>query len=101
MVADEPEPFQHLAEGRAGRLRPGWGGLARVRGVAHHQQQDPDRDPKVAASSAKAQPGPTAATTAPPRAGPARRNAAGRTNWSSKFASTSRSVGTISGTIAS
>ncbi len=40
----------------------------------------------VAASNANATPVPTAATSVPPSAGPARRRAIGRTNWSSAFA---------------
>jgi hypothetical protein len=54
-----------------------------------------------AASTANAPPAPIQATRTPPSAGPARRSAIGRTNWSSEFAAASSSAGTTSGTIAS
>ena len=52
-------------------------------------------------SSAKAQPTPTPAMRKPPSAGPARRRATGRMNWSSEFACGSSEAGRTSGTIAS
>ena len=55
----------------------------------------------VAASNRNALPVPPSAMTQPAIAGPARRKVAGRTNWSSAFASARRSPGTSSGTIAS
>ncbi len=54
-----------------------------------------------AASSANAEPAPRAATSTPPIAGPARRSASGRTNWSSELACPSSSAGSSSGTSAS
>jgi hypothetical protein len=45
---------------------------------------------KVAASAAKAAPGPRPATSTPPSAGPRKRNATGSASCCSEFASTSR-----------
>ena len=54
-----------------------------------------------AASTANAIPGPKAAISQPPTAGPARRNAIGRTNWSSELAAGRSDAGRMSGTRAS
>ena len=56
---------------------------------------------KDAASTANAVPVPTPATSTPPSAGPARRSAIGRTNWSSELAAARSAAGTMSGTTAS
>ena len=53
----------------------------------------------VAASAMKAQPAPTVPTRRPPITGPMSVIAIGRTNCPSEFASTSRSDGTMLGTI--
>ena len=50
------------------------------------------------ASSANAVPEPVTPTSTPPSAGPTRRIAIGRTNWSSAFACGRSSTGTSSGT---
>src|SRR6478752_6063128 len=55
----------------------------------------------VAASRTNAVDAPKLATIRPPSAGPARRRAMGRTNWSSEFAAGRWSVETRLGTIAS
>src|SRR3954471_18731151 len=52
-------------------------------------------------SSAKDVPDPSPATSAPPRVGPTRRRAIGRTNWSREFAAGRSAEGTRSGTAAS
>src|SRR4051794_28553256 len=57
--------------------------------------------PNDAASNANAAPMPTASMSTPPSAGPARRSATGRTNWSSELACASSAAGRTSGTIAS
>src|SRR5438093_8914397 len=54
-----------------------------------------------AESSANAVPDPSPATMAPPTAGPTRRSAIGRTNWSREFAAGRSAEGTMSGTTAS
>ena len=54
-----------------------------------------------AESSANAVPEPSPATMAPPIAGPTRRSAIGRTNWSREFAAGRSAEGTMSGTTAS
>jgi hypothetical protein len=56
--------------------------------------------PNVAASIAKAVPGPNAATSRPPIAGPTSCAPSGRISMSSEFAWTRCSVGTMSGTMA-
>ena len=53
----------------------------------------------VPASAMNAQPGPTPAIRTPPTSGPISVQATGRTNCPSEFACTSRSSGTIVGTI--
>ena len=54
-----------------------------------------------AASSAKAVPAPNTSMSTPPSAGPARRSAIGRTNWSSALAWARSPAGSTSGTSAS
>ena len=54
-----------------------------------------------AASTAKAVPAPSTSMSTPPSAGPARRSAIGRTNWSSALACASSLAGSTSGTSAS
>ena len=56
---------------------------------------------KLAASTAKARLSPRLEISQPAAAGPARRSASGRTNWSSELAAASWSAGRMSGTIAS
>ena len=56
---------------------------------------------KDAASTAKAVPAPSTSMSTPPRAGPARRSAIGRTNWSRALAWARSPAGSTSGTSAS
>ena len=56
---------------------------------------------KDAASTANAVPAPSTSMSTPPSAGPARRSAIGRTNWSSALACARSPAGSTSGTSAS
>src|SRR6266536_2644603 len=85
--------FIALKDERTGTDR-GWAG-GRIRNTASVEAA------KDAASTANAEPAPRPATSAPPTAGPARRSAIGRTNWSSELAAARSAAGTMSGTIAS
>ena len=81
VAADVAQAVAHVARDAAARRGDG-----AARGRRHRQQRDAPRRRTTRASSAKAVPAPSTSMSTPPSAGPARRSAIGRTNWSSALA---------------